>query len=182
MQGHPADEELIQLFQSNETAHTGLKLLIGKYQKVLYHQIVRLVQDRDDTEDILQDIFIKVFEKRRKIAEVKNLQAWLLTVSINQALMFLRKKKRLTLLRLIHDKEKLSNGVASHSLMNAEEIEEKFLAAQLILADRQRVIFNLRYYDEMKFSDIATLLNITEGGCKATYHQAVIKIEKALAT
>ncbi len=180
MQEPLPDRDLIQMIQSSESAQYGFYLLISKYQKVLYIQVFRLVLDRDDTEDILQDVFTKVFEKRNSLTEINQLPSWLMTLALNQALMFLRKKKRQALFRLTNYSWELQKGITTHYSLSGDEIEEKFLKAQVTLTDRQRAVFNLRYYDEMKFADIAPLLGITEGACKATYHNAAKKIEKSL--
>lgn len=180
MQEHLPDRDLVGLMQNPETSSYGFYQFIQKYQKVLYKQVFRLLLDNGDTEDVIQDVFVKAFEYKAKLHEINRLPSWLMTIAIHQALMLLRKRKMQSLFRIHQFRSRLEQGIATHFPMGEEEIEKRFLKAQLTLTNRQRAVFNLRYYDEMKFSDIAEVLGITEGACKATYHNAARRIENTL--
>lgn len=147
---------------------------------MLYFHIRRLVIDHDDTDDVLQNTFLKVWRYIDKFRAESSLKTWLYRIATNEALSFLQKKKQLahTNLTDLHDDLR-------HSLHHSEHIEGDAIQlllqeAILQLPERQKLVFNLRYFDEMKYQEMAAILDLSEGALKASYHHAAKKVEKYL--
>lgn len=176
-----SDRELVEMVRDPERRNYGFFLLVQEYQKVLYRLIARMVVRREDAEDILQDTFIKVYQGINHLQDVSKLKFWMMKIATNEALILLRRNRLKSMLRLTDQRSQLPEYLKSYPSISGDEIMEKFQKALLTLAARQRAIFNLKYFEELKYEEVASILGITEGACKAAYHKAVGKIEKSLA-
>ena len=175
------DKELLELFHGDNPSYA-FNLLVRKYQKKIYAQVRRMIIDHDDTNDVVQDIFIKVWKALEKFNGDSELSTWLFRIAMNESLTYL-KKKRTRFFIPIHDVEKeLSSRLDSDKSYTGDEIELKLQKALLTLPEKQRVVFNFRYYDEMPYEEMSKILGTSVGALKASYHIAAKKIEDCLKT
>ena len=131
----------------------------------------------EDTDDLTQDIFIKVYNHLEGFKQNSQLFTWIYRIATNECLSFL-KKKRVRFFIPIHDVEgELSNKIESESIVDGNEIEIKLQKALLTLPEKQRLVFNMKYFDELKYDQISEILGTSVGGLKASYHHAVKKLE-----
>lgn len=137
-----------------------------------------MVIDHDDTDDILQDTLVKAWNGLANFREESQLFTWLYRIATNEALTFLKKKKSRFLIPLHDVTAELENKLISERSINADKLVLKLELAILKLPEQQRAVFNMRYYDELKYEQIAEITGVTVGALKASYHHAVKKIEK----
>jgi RNA polymerase sigma-70 factor (ECF subfamily) len=181
-QQHVTDDDalLVSQFKHEHTRNYALHLIIKKYEKKLYWHIRKILIDHDDADDVLQNTFIKVWENLLNFREDAKLYTWLYRVATNEALAFLKKKRTKFFLPLVDVEAELSNKIDNSSHFTGTEIERKLQKALLQLPEKQRLVFNMKYYDDMKYEDISEVLGTSVGALKASYHHAVKKIEKYL--
>jgi RNA polymerase sigma factor (sigma-70 family) len=172
------DKELMGLFRNAETRDFAFNLIVRKYQERLYWHIRKLVIDHNDTDDTLQNTFIKVWTGLENFREDSSLFTWLYRIATNEALSFLGNKKRRFLLPLADVEKQLSNTLENDEYFNGDELQLKLQKALLTLPEKQRVVFSMKYFDEMKYEDMAEILETSVGALKASFHHAVKKIEK----
>ena len=175
------DKELVALFRNPESRDYAFNLIVTKYQEKLYWHIRKLLIDHQDTDDTLQNTFIKVWTGLDNFREDSGLYTWLYRIATNEALSFLNNKKRRFLLPLDDVKKQLANSLENDEYFNGDELQLKLQKALLTLPDKQRVVFNMKYFDEMKYEDMADILETSVGALKASYHHAVKKIEKYIS-
>jgi len=137
-----------------------------------------MVINHDDANDVVQDTFIKVWKNLKGFRSDSNLYTWIYRIATNEALTFLQKKKRKYLFVSIDYNSKLAKNLADDNFYNGDEIQLRLQKALLKLPDKQRLVFNMKYYDEMKYDEISNILGTSVGALKASYHLAVKKIEK----
>lgn len=174
------DKELLAKLQNEETQNYGFNLLVREYQERIYWHVRKMVIDHDDADDLVQEIFIKVWKNIKNFREDAKLYTWLYRIATNECLSFLSKKKRRFFLP-IHDVEaELTNKIDLNVSMDGEEIQIQLQKALLKLPAKQRLVFNMKYFDEMKYEEIAEITETSVGALKASYHHAVKKIEEIL--
>jgi RNA polymerase sigma factor (sigma-70 family) len=174
------DKDLLLKLRDPETRNYGFNLLVRKYQQKMYWHIRKMVIDHDDADDLVQECFVKVWKNIDSFREDAQLYTWIYRIATNECLNFLRKKKNRFFLP-IHDiqhdlTQKLDNG----TLMDGDAIQLKLQKALLKLPDKQRLVFNMKYFDDLKYEEIAEITKTTVGSLKANYHHAVKKIEEFL--
>lgn len=174
------DKELLALFGNPDTREKGFTLIVRKYQERLYWHIRRLVIDHDDANDVLQNVFIKVWKNLDNFREDAQLYTWLYKIATNECLTFLDSLKRKSAISLSDVESGLSNKLQADPNYDASKIEWKLQNAILQLPERQRTVFSLRYYDEMPYEEMSRVLDVSEGSLKASYHHAVKKVEEFL--
>lgn len=141
-----------------------------------------MVIDHDDTDDLVQEVFVKVWKNLGKFREDSKLYTWVYRIATNECLNFLRKKKRRFFVP-IHDLEgELTEKLTQNIVPTGDEVQTKLQKALLKLPDKQRLVFNMKYFDDMKFTDIAEITGTSVGALKASYHHAVKKIEDLINT
>ncbi|MCS7074718.1 MAG: RNA polymerase sigma factor [Bacteroidia bacterium] len=176
----PEDIELLTAFQQEETRNLAFNRLIRKYQQRIYRHIRRMVIDHDDADDLTQNCFIKVWQNLQTFQHKAKLSTWIYTIATNECISFLR-KKRMRFFIPIHDiEQELANKLDSGSLFSGNEIERKLQKAILTLPEKQRLVFNLKYFEELTYEEIQEVLGTSVGALKASYHHAVKKIETYL--
>jgi len=168
------------MFRIAATSEKSFELLVRRYQERLYWHIRRMVIDHDDANDVLQNVFIKVWKSLNGFREEAQLYTWLYKIATNEALTFLNGKKKRFSLPMDSVQKELSNKLTSGKYFSGDEIEMKLQKAILELPDVQRVVFHLRYYDEMPYEEMSKVLETSVGALKASFHHAVKKIEKSL--
>jgi len=168
----------LDLFRDDKSQNKAFKSLVNKYNKKLYHHIRRIVENHDDTDDVLQNVFIKIYQNLSNFREDSKLFTWIYRIATNEALNFVKCRK----LRTVYNESKKSDK--SDEFVNNELCSEQILDilqyAINQLPEKQKVVFYLRYYEELKYEEISEILETSVGALKASYHIAVKKIEEIL--
>ncbi|MDY6799673.1 MAG: RNA polymerase sigma factor [Bacteroidota bacterium] len=172
-----SDKELLALFKNEEKRNYAFNLIVRKYQEKLYWHIRKIVLIHDDADDILQNTFIKVWKGLDGFREDSKLYTWLYRIATNESLTFLKQKKTKYLLPIVDYENQLKETLQSDEHFNGTEIQLKLQKAILKLPKKQRIVFNMKYFEEMKYDDMAEVLNTSVGALKASYHHAVKKIK-----
>jgi len=172
------DKELLFQFRQPETKERAFTAIIKKYQEKLYWHIRRMVIDHDDANDVLQNMFIKVWNALENFREDSQLYTWMYRIATNEALTFIEQQKKRSAVSLNDVEAGLSNKIKADSNFDAQKLEWKLQLAIQQLPEKQRVVFNLRYYDEMPYEEMSRILETSEGALKASYHHAARKIEE----
>ena len=173
-----SDSELLQQFREPSTKESAYTTLIRKYQERLYWHIRRMVVDHEDANDVLQNVFIRVWKGLENFREDSQLYTWLYRIATNESLTFLEQQKKRTAISLSEVEAGLSNKVRADENFDANKLEWKLQLAIQQLPEKQRLVFSLRYYDEMPYEEMSRVLETSEGALKASYHHAVKKIEE----
>ena len=171
------DKELLIQFREPATKERSFTLIIKKYQEKLYWHIRRMVVEHEDANDVLQNMFIKVWNALENFREDSQLYTWLYRIATNECLTFIEQKKKRASVSLSDVESGLSNRLKADKHFDANKLEWKLQVAIQQLPEKQRVVFNLRYYDEMPYEKMSKVLETSEGALKASYHHAVKKIE-----
>jgi len=175
------DKELLSKIRNPETRNYGFNMLVRKYQQRVYWHIRKMVIDHDDADDLTQDVFIKIHRYIDGFREDAQLFTWIYRIATNECLSFLNKKRRRFFLPIGDVASELAGKIESNSSLSADEIQLKLQKALLTLPDKQRLVFNMKYFDDMTYEEIANVTNTSVGALKASYHLAVKKIENILS-
>lgn len=172
------EDLIIKKIRKDETRNYGFNLLVREYQERIYWHVRKMVIDHDDADDLVQEIFVKVWRNLDKFREDSKLYTWIYRIATNECLNFLKKKKKRFFLP-IHDLEgELTEKLTSAAEPTGDEVQLKLQKALLKLPDKQRMVFNMKYYEDLKFSEIADITGTSVGALKASYHHAIKKIEE----
>ena len=176
------DQELIQQLQNPESRATAFGVLVQKYQQKIYWHIRKMVIDHEDTDDLTQETFIKIWNGLANFRSDAQLFTWIYRIATNECLNFLRKKRNKFFLPIGDVEEELlqkleSSSSSMENYISGDEIELKLQKAILKLPEKQRLVFNMRYFDELKYEEMSAITGTSVGALKASYHHAVIKIE-----
>jgi RNA polymerase sigma-70 factor (ECF subfamily) len=172
------DKTLLAIYREPATKEKGFTYIIQKYQERLYWHIRRLVLEHEDANDVLQNVFVKVWKNLEGFREDAQLYTWLYKIATNECLTFLEKQKKNNSVSLSDVETGLSNTLKADTQFDPNKLEWKLQRAILGLPEKQRIVFNLRYYDEMPYEEMSRVLDTSEGALKASYHHAVKKIEE----
>jgi RNA polymerase sigma-70 factor (ECF subfamily) len=171
------DRELLLQFKQEPTKERAFTAIIKKYQEKLYWHIRRMVVTHDDANDVLQNMFIKVWNGLENFREDSQLYTWLYRIATNESLTFLEQQKKRSITSFEDVESGLSNKIRADEGFDANKLEWKLQLAIQQLPDKQRAVFTLRYYDEMPYEEMSRVLETSEGALKASYHHAAKKIE-----
>lgn len=174
------DAEILRLFQRPESQEKAFKSILGKYQEKLYWHIRRLVVDHEDAHDVLQNSLIRAWKGLAGFRQDAQLYTWLYRIATNECLSFLEQKKKKASVRLEDVSDWMTEKLQAEDGFNAEQLEWKLQLAIQQLPERQKLVFNLRYYDEMPYEEMSRVLGTSVGSLKASYHHAVKKVEHYL--
>ena len=177
MAQHLTDQELLQQFREPAHKERAFTAIIKKYQEKLYWHIRRMVVEHEDANDVLQNMFIKVWNGLGNFREDSQLYTWLYRIATNESLSFLEQRKKRQSISLSDVETGLSNKIKADKHFDSNKLEWKLQVAIQQLPDKQRAVFNLRYYDEMPYEEMSRVFGTSEGALKASYHHAVKKIE-----
>lgn len=180
--GDYSDKELLEKFKNEATRPNAFNLLIRKYQKKIYWHVRRIVIDHDDANDVVQNVFIKVWKGLGNFRDDSKLFTWLYRIATNESLTFLKQKRTRFFIPMVDVEDQLANLLEDDDCFSGDEIQLKLQKAILTLPKKQRVVFNMKYYDELKYEEMAEILDTSVGALKASYHHAVKKIENYLRT
>ena len=176
------EEILIEQLRNENSRNFAFRQLMQQEQEKTYRLIRRMVIDHDDANDLTQSTFIKVFEHISEFEGKSKLSTWIHRIAVNEALNFLRHKRRKLFIPIIDVERQLSNKIDTGSNFNGDEIEKKLQKAILTLPEKQRLVFNMRYYENIKYEEMSEILGTSVGALKASYHIAEEKVEKILTS
>ena len=174
------DAEILHKFQDEKTRNEAFNLLLKKYQQKIYWHIRRMVIDHDDADDITQDTFIKVWKNLPGFRNDAQLYTWMYRIATNESITFLNKKKQKNNIPLDDVAYELADTLADSTYFNGDKAQLKLQQAILTLPEKQRLVFNMKYYDDLKYEEISEVLGTSVGALKASFHLAVKKIEAFL--
>lgn len=177
MSEHQDDSALLAQFRIEGTKELAYTAIIKKYQEKLYWHVRRMVVDHDDANDVLQNMFIKVWKSLGNFREDSRLYTWLYRIATNESLSFLEQQKKRTAASLGEDDGYLANKLVADKDFDGNKLEWKLQLAIQQLPEKQKAVFNLRYFEEMPYEEMSRVLETSEGALKASYHHAVKKIE-----
>lgn len=168
-----SDEELLARIDTANAHDRAFHALVDRYKERLYRLLIRMLQVHEDADDALQTTFIRLWEKHSGFKGEAKLYTWLYRVASNEALMLLRKRKKLP---LEDADETLADSVGPEPQVHGDKASRLLFESLDTLPPRQRAVFCLRYFEEIPYQEIASMLNVSEGALKASYHHAVKKI------
>lgn len=172
------EQELVSRLRQPQTARSAFNEVIRRYSEPLYHQIRRMVQNHDDASDLLQNTFLKVWQNLEYFRGDARLSTWLYKIAVNESLSFLARERKRYAMSLDDQESALANMIEADSYFDGDAAAELLRKAVVTLPEKQRLVFNMKYYDEMKYEEISEILGTSVGALKASYHLAVKKIEK----
>jgi len=171
-----SDQQIKELLSNPDTQRRGFEMMVRQYSEQLYWQVRRIVLTHDDANDVLQNAFIKAWQALDSFHGDAKLLTWLSRIAINESLDFVRRQKNITLVSADDADLGVADRLMADDYFDGDETSAQLQEAIASLPDVQRTVFQLRYFDEMKYSDISRLLDTSEGALKASYHIAVKKI------
>jgi RNA polymerase sigma factor (sigma-70 family) len=179
---HIDDQTLLLQFKEPATRERAYTAIVRKYQERLYWHIRRMVVHHEDANDVLQNVFIKVWNGLQNFREDSQLYTWLYRIGTNESITYLEQQKRKSsAVSLSEDGSiDLENAIKADAHFDAKKLEWKLQLAINQLPEKQRLVFNLRYYDEMPYEEMSQVLGTSTGALKASYHHAAKKIEEYL--
>lgn len=172
------DKELLEKFARPESRNLAFNQLVRKYQQQVYWHIRKMVIDHDDTDDLTQEVFIKVWKNLESFRQDAQLYTWIYRIATNECLTFLSSKRRKFFLPINDVTAELMEKVEASPELAGDDIQLKLQKAILRLPDKQRLVFNMKYFEEMKYEEMSGILGTSVGALKASYHIAVKKIEE----
>jgi RNA polymerase sigma-70 factor (ECF subfamily) len=175
------DKELLSKIRNPETRNYGFNMLVRTYQQRVYYHIRKMVIDHDDADDLTQEVFIKIHRHIETFREDSQLFTWIYRIATNECLSFLQKKKRRFFLPIGDVTGELVSKIDQAGHLSGDDIQKKLQKAIIKLPEKQRLVFNMKYYDDLSYEQIAEITNTSVGALKASYHHAVKKIEEFLA-
>lgn len=174
------DKDLIEKLSNDESRNFGFNQLVRKYQERIYWHVRKMVIDHEDANDLVQDIFVKVFKNLDKFRQDAQLYTWIYRIATNECLTYLNKKRKRFFLPIGDVEGELNKKLDSSPHIDGDVVQLKLQRALLKLPDKQRMVFNMKYFDDMKYDEIADITETSVGALKASYHHAVKKIEEFL--
>ncbi len=171
---------MLEKIRNPETRNYGFNLLVRTYQKRIYYHIRKMVIDHDDADDLTQEVFIKIYRSIHTFREDAQLFTWIYRIATNECLSFLQRKKRRFFLPIGDVTRELMAKIDNNAYISGDDIQKRLQKAMLTLPDKQRLVFNMKYFDDMSYEQIADITGTSVGALKASYHLAVKKIEDYL--
>lgn len=170
------EKQLVELLKRPETRRKAFEIVVRQYSETLYWKVRRMVLTHDDADDVMQNVMLKAWTNIDSFQQQSLLSTWLYRIAINESLNFIRSQRNKAV-NIDADKQaELADRLMADPYFDGDETAAQLQQAIASLPDVQRTVFNLRYYDNMKYSEMSQLLDTTEGALKASYHIAVKKI------
>ncbi len=176
------EEILIQNLKNPTTQERAFIELMGLYKERLYWHIRRIVLNHDDADDVLQNTFIKVYRNIDSFKEESKLYSWMYRIATNESITFINKRAKENHLDVTDFQEKMAKNLSHDPLFEGDEIQLVLQRAIATLPQKQQLVFRMKYFDEMKYTDMATILETSVGALKASYFHAVKKIEEIISS
>ena len=176
------EKELVTALQTGADKEAAFRELVSQYKERLYWQIRNMVLDHDDADDVLQNIFIKIFRNIDSFKGESKLHTWMYRIAANESITFLNKKARQNNVSIENLKDNAVRKLESDVYFEGEAIQLVFQKAIATLPERQRLIFTMKYFGDQTFEELSEILDTTVGGLKSSYHIAVKKITAYIKT
>ena len=176
------EETLVQDLKTKNTQAQAFNVLVSMYKERLYWQIRGIVLNHDDADDVLQNTFIKVYKNIDGFKGDSQLFSWMYRIATNEALSFIKHRAKMQGITDEDYQEKLVSNLQADVYFEGDEIQLKLQQAITTLPERQKLVFNMKYFQELKYEEISQILDTSVGGLKASYHLAVKKVEQYLKT
>jgi RNA polymerase sigma-70 factor (ECF subfamily) len=160
-----------------ETQNTAFRQLVSQYSRPLYSHIRNIVLDHDDTDDVLQNTFIKVFANLKNFKGESKLFSWVYRIATNEALTFISQRAKKGGVTNEEVQQKALENLEADEYFEGDALELKLQKAVATLPEKQQLVFKMKYFEELKYEEISEILGTSVGGLKASYHIAVKKIE-----
>ena len=171
------EKQFIQELLNPKTQNKAFQVLLQQYQKPLYHHIRSIVLNHDDADDVLQNTFVKIFRHLQNFKGDSKLFSWIYRIATNESLTFLTQKAKKHNTTSEALQTKIVDNLHADVYFDSSNIQLKLQKAISLLPEKQQLVFNMKYFQEMKYEEISEILGTTVGGLKASYHHAVKKIE-----
>ena len=168
------EQLILQQLQDNKTREKAFTALVREYQEPLYWQVRRMVLSHEDADDVLQNVFLKAWQALDSFRGESRLSTWLFRIAVNEALNHLERKKNILSIGI--DKNDIASMLLSDPYFDGDEVQLQLQEAVSGLPEKQRMVFNLKYFQEMKYEEMSQMLGTSVGALKASYHHAVQKI------
>lgn len=175
------EEEIAAQLQDPNLCRNAFSRVIEHYTQPLYWQIRRMVLNHDDTNDLLQNTFIKAWTNIENFRGEAKLYTWLYKIAINEAITFINKEKARASLSIDEQAAAVANSLEADPWFDGNELQRRLQQAIATLPEKQRIVFNMRYFDEMKYEQMSEILGTSVGALKASFHHAVRKVEQFLS-
>ena len=172
-----AETSLVRQLKDNTTKEVAFRELIRLYKERLYWHIRKIVISHDDADDVLQNTFIKIFKNIEKFNEQSKLYSWMYRIATNESITFINKRAKESNLDISDYQQQLTSNLAEDAFFTGDEIQIILQKAIATLPQKQQLVFNMKYFDELKYSEISEILETSVGSLKASYFHAVKKIE-----
>ncbi len=171
------EKEFIQNLLNPKTQNEAFQKLLLEYQRPLYNHIRNIVLNHDDTDDVLQNTFVKVFQNLKNFKGESKLFSWMYRIATNEAITFINKKAKQNGTTSEFVQAKIVENLKADSHFDGDAIQIKLQKAIVNLPEKQQLVFKMRYFEEIKYEEMSTILGTSVGALKASYHHAVKKIE-----
>lgn len=176
------ENEVLELLQDENTQKRGFEMIVSQYSEQLYWQIRRVVLSHEDANDLLQNTFIKAWTNIGYFRAEAKLSTWLYRIALNECLTFLNKQRAVSVVSIDDVEASVVQKLESDPYFSGDQLQIKLQQALLTLPEKQRLVFNLKYFQEMKYEEMSEIFGTSVGALKASYHHAVKKIEHFLST
>ncbi len=177
-----SDTHILSLLETEAQYEKGFRMLMEKYQERLYWHVRRMVITHEDADDVIQNVFIKVYKNIHRFEAKSKLYTWLYRIATNETLTFLKKRSKTVTDSIDNEELNMENRLTADAYFDGDDIQKRLQYALNTLPEKQRLVFNLRYYDEMPYNQISEVLETSVGALKASYHHAVKKVESYFKT
>lgn len=176
-----SEDDIIDNLRNEDTRREAFAKLVSIYGEKLYWQIRKMVLTHEDADDLLQNVFLKAWLSLETFRGESKLSTWLYRIAVNECITFLNKQRAKNNVSIDDVDHFLLERLQSDEYFDGDEVQVRFQKAVLTLPEKQRLVFNMRYYDELKYEEISDILGTSVGALKASYHHAVKKIEDQLS-
>ncbi|NVO20349.1 MAG: sigma-70 family RNA polymerase sigma factor [Bacteroidetes bacterium] len=177
-----SDEELLKLFRNGENPDYAFSLLVRKHQERIYYFVRRMVVDHQDADDVVQNVFIKVWKNLGSFREDSKLFTWIYRIAVNESLSFLKGKRLRSFLSFDDLEAGMLRSLNDDNYFDGDHAMKKLQEAIIRLPSKQKAVFNMRYFDELNYEEMSAILGTSVGALKASYHFAVKKIEEYVSS
>ena len=174
------EEDILEMLRNPDTQKRGFAYVVEEYSERLYWQIRKMVYSHDDANDILQDVFIKAWLNIDKFRGDAKLSTWLYKIAINESITFINRSKAKLNLSIDDDDSFLVNKLEGDEYFDGNRAQLLLQQAVVTLPEKQRLVFQMKYFNELKYDEMSDILGTSVGALKASYHHAVKKVEKFL--
>lgn len=171
------EKDFIKLLLDPKTQNEAFQKLLNTYQKPLYFHIRNIVLNHDDADDVLQNTFLKIYQYLKNFKGESKLFSWMYRIATNEALTFLKQKAQRNKVSVEELNSKIIDNLSADSYFDGDEIQIKLHKAIALLPTKQQLVFKMKYFEELKYEEIASILETSVGALKASYHHASKKIE-----